>query len=226
MARLTYPRASEPRPEALPPEDRTVGQLVGESLRIYGDRFWPSVLIGLPPAGLAFVTDHVGRRTFFVLAPSLYGALFSAALVGASVIVLRRRRRFSRLAVAWLAGCLIFAPVSFLALLYVLPALAWLGAVGLAVPVLVAEDVPALDSARRAWQLARAGYIHVLGSLATLVIVTFLTERVLAFLLRGAGGAAVDAAFVLANVVISPVFFLGFALLYVDQAARLEVGVE
>jgi len=48
------------------------------------------------------------------------------------------------------------------------------------------------------------------------------TQAVLAFDLRGAAGAAIDTAFVLANVVISPLLFVGAALLYVDQAARVE----
>ncbi len=44
----------------------------------------------------------------------------------------------------------------------------------------------------------------------------------LAFLLRGTGGAALSTAFFLANVVISPLLFIGSALLYVDQTARVE----
>ena len=113
-------------------------------------------------------------------------------------------------------------PVPVLAVGFVLPALAWLAAVGLVVPVLVVEGPPLRAAFSRAWRLARADYVHVLGSIATLAIVVFLTQSVLAFLLRGAGGAAVDTAFVLANVVISPLLFVGTALLYVDQTAMVE----
>ena len=222
MARLSYPRANEPRPEALPPEDRTVGQLVAESIRVYGDNFLRALVVGVPPALLAVVTAHVSRQQGFVLAPTLYGALLSASLVAACVLVLGRRPPLQRLAVAWFAGCLVFAPVPFLVLGLILPALAWLAAVGLAVPVLIVEDIPALDAGARAWRLARADYVHALGSLATLAIVVFLTQAVLAFLLRGVGGAAVDVAFVLAHVLISPLLFIGTALLYVDQRARVE----
>ena len=123
---------------------------------------------------------------------------------------------------AWAAGWLSFAPVPFLVLAFVLPGLAWLAAVGLVVPVLVVEETSPRRAFARAWQLARAGYVHVLGSLATLAIVVFLTQSVLAFILRGAGGTAVSTAFVLANVVISPLLFVGAALLYVDQSARVE----
>jgi hypothetical protein len=45
---------------------------------------------------------------------------------------------------------------------------------------------------------------------------------VLAFLLRGVGGAAIWVAYVLASMVISPLLFLGTALLYVDQSARSD----
>jgi hypothetical protein len=44
----------------------------------------------------------------------------------------------------------------------------------------------------------------------------------LIFLLRGAGDAAIDVAVVLANIVVSPLLFIGTALLYVDQRARVQ----
>jgi hypothetical protein len=218
---MSYPRAGEPRPAALPPGERTIGQLVAESIRLYGDRFVRALAIGVAPAALAFVTAHVSRGVALVLAPTLYGALLSAAFVGASVLVLGRRPSTPRLLVAWVVGWVVFAPVPFLVAAFVLPGLAWLAAVGLVVPVLVVEELPPRRALARAWQLARADYVHALGSLATLGIVVFLTQTVLAFLLRGVGGAAVDAAFVLANVVVSPLLFIGAALLYLDQKARV-----
>src|SRR5664279_4828972 len=143
MARPTYPRAGEPLPAALPPAERTVGQLVAESIRFYGDHFRRSLLLGIAPAVLV-------------------------------------------------------------------------------VPVLVLDDIGPRAALARAWRLARADYVHALGSLATLAIVVLLTQGMLAFLLRGSGGAALSTAFFLANVVISPLLFIGSALLYVDQAARVE----
>ena len=219
---MSYPRAGEPRPAALPPGQRTVGQLVAESIRIYGERFVRCLAIGVPPAALALVTAHVSRNVALVLAPTLYGAALSVSYVGACVLVLERRPAAARLALAWAVGWLVFAPVPFLVLAFVLPGLAWLAAIGLVVPVLVVEERPVRSALTRAWQLARADYVHALGSLATLAIVVFLTQTVLAFILRGAGGTAVSTAFVLANVVISPLLFIGAALLYVDQAARVD----
>jgi hypothetical protein len=212
----------EAHPAALPPAERTVGQLVAESIRFYQQRFRPVLLLGVIPAALAVVTANVSRNVSLVLAPTVYGALLSIAYVAASVLVLERMPGTRRLAVAWLVGWAVFAPVPFLVVAFVLPALLWLAAVGLVVPVLVVEELPVQAAISRAWGLGRADFVHALGSLATLAIVVFLTQTVLAFVLRGAGGAAVSTAFFLANVVVSPLLFVGTAMLYLDQSARVK----
>ena len=222
MARLSYPRAGTPRPAALPPAERTVGQLVAESIRLYGEHFKRALLLGIAPAVLVVVGTHVSRGLLWVLTPTLSAALVSAAYVGACVLVLDRRPPNRRLVLAWLVGWLVFVPVPLLVIGFVRPALLWLAAVGLVVPVLVVENLAPRAALARAWQLARAGYVHVLGSLATLAIVVLLTQGMLAFLLRGTGGTALSTAFFLANVVVSPLLFIGSALLYVDQTARVE----
>lgn len=214
---------AELRPVALPPAERTIGQLVAESIHFYGEHFWACLALGLAPAALAVVSANVSRTTAVALSPTLFGALLSASFVGASVLVLDRGPSRRRLAATWLLGWLVFAPVPFLVLAFVVPALAWLAAFGLVVPVLVVEDLSARDAFARAWRLARADFLHALGSLATLAIVVFLTQAVLAFILRGFGGAAVSTAFFLASLVVSPLLFVGAALLYIDQAARVEV---
>jgi hypothetical protein len=53
----------------------------------------------------------------------------------------------------------------------------------------------------------------------------FLTRFVLFFLLRGVGETEALVASVLADVVISPLLFLGAAMLYTDQSARARVAV-
>jgi hypothetical protein len=218
----TLRRVAESRPAALPPAERTIGQLVAESIRFYGERFWWTLLLGVPPAALAVVIANVSRQTSLVLAPTLSGAVLSATFVGASVLVLGRRPSRPRLVAAWLVGWLVFAPVPFLVLAFILPGLAWLAAFGLVVPVLVVEDVSPRAAVARAWGLARADFVHALGSLVTLGILVIVAQAVLVFVLRGFGGTAVSSAFFLANVVIAPLLFVGAALLYVDQAARVE----
>jgi hypothetical protein len=219
MARLSYPPSGEPRPAALPPEDRTVGQLVAETVRTYGEHFVRALPIGIPPAALALISAHVSVP----LAIALGGILLSVSYVYAIVIALEPGPvPRSRLALAWFVGVLAFAPVPLLVRAFILPALAWLAAVGLVVPVVVMEARGIRSAFVRAWQLARADYVHALGSLATLAIVVVLTQSVLAFLLRGNASMALESAFVLASIVLSPLLFLGTSLLYVDQAARVE----
>jgi hypothetical protein len=213
---------AELRPVALPPAERTIGQLVAESIRFYGDHFWPTIRLGVAPAVLAVVGANVSRRAAFILSPTLFGALLSASLVYACVLVLGSRPSRRRLVEAWLAGWLVFAPVPFLVLAFVLPAIVWLGSLAMLVPVLVVETVPLREAVSRAWRLARADFVHGIGSLITLAIVVLLTQAVLAFILRGVGDAAVWVAYFLASVVVSPLLFVGTALLYIDQAARVE----
>jgi hypothetical protein len=207
----------------LPPAERTVGQLVAESIRFYGERFKMGLLLGIAPAALTVVWANVSRRTSLLLAPTLSAALLSATYVGACMLVLGARPPRPRLVVAWLVGWVVFAPVPFLVIALVLPGVAWVAAVGLVVPTLVVEEIPPCAALARAWRLARADYLHAFGSLLTLGLVVFLTQAMLGFVLRGFGGAAVSTAFVLASVVVSPLLFIGAALLYVDQSARTEV---
>ena len=214
---------AEPRPAALPPAERTIGQLVAESIQFYGAQFWPCLVLGVPPALIAVIFTQVSHRTALLLAPTLSAALISATFVRACELVLEVEPSRRRLVVAWLIGWLVFVPAPFLVILFIVPGLLWLAALGLVVPVLVTEDAPPRAAISRAWQLARADFVHALGSLFTLAIVVLLSQSVLVFTLRGFGGAGGSVALFLASVVLSPLLFVGTALLYVDQAARVEV---
>ncbi|HEY6149591.1 MAG TPA: hypothetical protein VIW19_03655, partial [Gaiellaceae bacterium] len=50
MARKGTTGAREPLPPPLPPETRTIGQLVAESVNLYRRNFWPSLALGIGPA--------------------------------------------------------------------------------------------------------------------------------------------------------------------------------
>lgn len=214
---------AESRPAALPPAERTIGQLVAESIQFYGAHFWACLVLGVAPAAVAVVFANVPRTYALVLAPTVSGALISASFVRASTLVLEAAPSRRRLIEAWLLGWLVFAPVPFLVLAFVVPGLLWLAGLGLAVPVLVREPISVRSALPRAWQLARADFVHAIGSLFTLAIVVVLSQSVLVFILRGFGDAGVSTALFLASVVLSPLLFVGAALLYVDQAARAEV---
>jgi hypothetical protein len=220
------PQARErpPLPPPLPPETRTVGQLVAETLRLYGRRFWPSLSLGVGPAILGFVAIQLGREGALVFVPLAGAFVLTASYVGATLLASDATPARSSLLVALVAGALVFVPVPFLASVFVLPSLIWLALVGLVVPVAVIEGRPLRGSFARAVALARADYVHALGSLATLTLTVFLTRVALFFLLRGFGDATALAAGFLSDLVLSPILFLGSALLYFDQAARVGSG--
>jgi hypothetical protein len=212
-------RQREPLPAPLPPAERTVGQLVAESVRLYGHRFWPSLALGLPVA-LADTLSIDRTVAESVLLFLVFAPLFTASYVGASGLVLGRPDRRAAL-VALATGTLVFAVAAFVLPWFALIAVAWLAFVGLAVPAAVAERLGLLASLRRATELARADYVHALGGLATLAILFFLMRFPLAFLLRSQADNTVRAAVFLSDVVVSPLLFIGAAMLYVDQAARV-----
>ncbi len=214
-------RKSEPLPSPLPPETRTVGQLVAETIKLYGRRFWPSLALGLAVTAINQVS--AGRSTLVqVLVLAGAAPLMAAAYTGASAIVADAKPDGATAARAVAVGSAVFVPAAFLSLVYVLPAVAWLALLGLVVPVLVLERLPVRTAFRRAIQLARADFLHAFGSLATLVILFGLVKLTLVLLLRDLGDNGERVALGLADLILSPLLFLGGALLYVDQVARVR----
>lgn len=208
-------------PPPLPPETRTVGQLVAETLKLYGDNLWTSLALGISLTVINQIT--AGHDTLFQVLVLAAGApLMAASFTAASAIVGGVRPRTEDAVRAVVVGSIVFVPAAFLTLLFVLPAVAWLALVGLVVPVLVLEHLGVSAALRRAIQLARADFIHALGSLATLTVLFALVKLTLVLLLRDLGDAGERAALGLADLVMSPLLFLGGALLYVDQAARVR----
>src|SRR5216110_2018753 len=214
-------------PPPLPPETRTVGQLVAEALRLYGARFWPSLALGIGPALLGIATAELDGAVRAVIVLGA-GPLVLASSYAGAVALVRPIGRGRYVAVALAVGFLAFLPVC-VSRLWIFPgiylvALAWLALVGLAVPAALVERRGYSDALRRGVQLARADYVHAVGSLATLAITIFLTGLVVFFAIREGSGQALRIAAVLALLVLAPVFVLGAAVLYVDQAARVESG--
>jgi hypothetical protein len=215
-----------PLPPPLPPETRTVGQLVAEALKLYGARFWPALALGVGP-GIFGVADSELDGAARVIFDVLIGPLVFAASYAGAVALVKPIGRGRYVVVALATGFLAFLPICLARLFSDFPginlmAVAWLAFFCLAVPAALVERRGFLDALRRGVQLARADYIHVLGSLATLLITIFLTGLVLFFSLRALSDQALRVAALLALVVLTPVFMLGAAILYVDQEARVE----
>ena len=218
---MSYPRAGEPRPAALPPRQRTVGQLIAESIRLYGARFWATIPLGLPFVGLdvASFGHSVGVQTLLLWA---FGPLLTAAYVYACMLTAAERAPRRVLVSAYLTGLIVFVPFPVLLRLYVLPGLALFGLVGLAVPAAVVERLGVRAALRRGWQLGRADVVHAIGGMATLALVYGVSRYALLVLLHTQGSQAQNVAVVLADLVLSPLLFIGATLLYVDQAARVQ----
>jgi hypothetical protein len=122
---------------------------------------------------------------------------------------------------AFACAVLVFAPVPFLIRLFVLPGVGWLALFGLSVPAAMVERLGFRRALERGRQLALADFVHSVGSLAALVIVVVVSELTLISLLRSQGDNGQRVAHALADLVMSPLLYLGGALLYVDQAARV-----
>jgi hypothetical protein len=220
MARRRAKAAERPLPAPLPPAQRTVGQLVAESIRLYGRNFLRALPLGVVVAAINQVTVGVSRFAvggiLLVTAP-----VFSAAYAYACRLLAEREVDGRAWTIAISVGTLVFVPAALLLPWFALAGVLWLALVGLAVPAAMIERTSFTDSLRRGLDLGRAGYLHAAGSLATLVILFFLVRIGLALVLESQADNTVRTAIFLSDTVLAPLLFLGGAVLYVDQEARL-----
>src|SRR5581483_5492795 len=192
-------------------------QLVAETIRIYGANFWRALPLGIPFA----VATQIGlgrspdAQTIALLA---LAPLVAAADVAACRLVLGGRVTPT----AFVIALLVFLPFPILQRAYVLPALAWLALCGLAVPAAMTEGLGIRAALARGRRLAAADYVHALGSLCALGVIVVLSELTLIALLRTQGDNGARAAHALADLVLSPLLYLGGALLFTDQRARVR----
>jgi hypothetical protein len=207
-------------PAALPPAERTVGQVVAETIRLYGANFWRALPLGLP---FALMREVLLGHSITTEIPILcaMAPLFSAGFVYASLLVLDAHPPRRRVFFAFVVGIIVWIPAPVLLIVYVIPAFAWLALFGLAVPVALSETLGFRETLRRARQLATADYVHALGSLCALLIVVVLAAGTMAALLHGQAEAARRVSAFLSLLVLGPMLFIGPALLYFDQAARI-----
>ena len=210
-----------PLPAPLPPAQRTVGQLVAESIKLYGRHFPRALPLGVIVAAVNQLTVGVDR---FVAGGVLLLAapVFSAAFAYASRFEAERAVARRSWLVAIAAGSLVFVPAAVLFPWFALAAVLWLALVGLAVPAAIREGTSFTASLRRGLELGRVDYLHAAGSLATLVILFLLMRIGLALLLESQADNTVRTAIFLSDAVLAPLLFLGGAILYEDQKARLD----
>jgi hypothetical protein len=203
------------RPPALPPETRTIGQLVAETVRTYAANFWRSLALGVAPALLlvAGVEWRSGAATVLIAAASAAGNSIVYVLAVRIVLDVRPDRKTA--VTAFLVGLVVWLPAFFIPVL-------WFAAIGLAVPAALVERLDYAEALRRGWRLFRADMGHAFFSILALFVVGVLTGTVLFILLRAGSRQGVQVASGLAGLVLSPLLYIGAALLYVDQRARVD----
>jgi hypothetical protein len=200
-----------------------VGQLVAETIRLYGSRFFPALLLGVPLAVAdlaALDLSTVGRVLVLVAAAPVFSATYAVACA----MAFSTRPAPSTLLVAILAGTIAFLPAAAFFPWFALVSVAWLALAGHVVPAAIREELGFVAAFRRSREVARADYVHAVGGLAALVLVFGLTRLLLGLLLREQADNTIRVSVALADVVLSPILFLGGALLYLNLAAR--VGSE
>ena len=202
-------------PAPLPPGERTMGQLVAETIRLSGHVFWKALPLGLVPA----VADQLSIHETLPRQMAVYWGLtplFAAAYLWACHVV----HRVAVTPVAAAVAVAVWLPFPALRALFVLPGIAWLALFGLGVPAAMVERLGFREALTRGRRLGLADYAHALGSLAALVIVVGASDSVLSALLHTQGSNGQRVALFLSDLVLGPLLFLGGALLYLDQGAR------
>ncbi|HEY1316660.1 MAG TPA: hypothetical protein VGF10_05545 [Gaiella sp.] len=224
MAR-TGSRERRPLPPPLPPVSRTVGQVVAQGIELYQRNFYRALLLGIPVAVVdQLVTGlSIPEKSLALVAAS---PLFSLAYAGACAIRQDEKPPLRVWVSAVALGVLTFLPAALLFPWFAILSVLWLGLAGHAVPVVMAERLAPAAALRRTLVLGRADYVHAAGSFATLAILFAITRYTLGLLLASQADAAVRVAIFLADLVMSPLLFLGAAVVYVDLVARVGLSKE
>jgi hypothetical protein len=210
-----------------------LGEVFAETVRVYGDRFRAAIGLGLVYAVVYMASGYVPALLAIPLLAIAVTAAWAAAtrLVAGdafgeawSQVVLRA----PALLVFTLVASLPFA-LAVTQLVLILFAVAWLALTGFAIPVAVVERPEEEQSffarlgfgLHRSIELSRVEYFHAVGVIAALVLAYLVFGILLGGLLVGFAENSGPAAGALVQVVLAPFFFLGLAVLYFEQRARV-----
>ena len=209
-----------------------LSELLAETIRLYGHRFGAAIGVGLPIGGVFLAT---------LVTPPVVDIVIVAVAFTASYAAAARVAAGDSLAEAWAQAGLRVPTLLVLALvvavpfalavtqLYlIVPAVAWLGLMGFAIPVAMLEQDPEAKNwlhrlshaVSRSVALARAEYLHAVGVSAALVMVYIVLGIVLASTLVGFADNGREIAVAIAQVILAPLFFLGLSVLYFEQKVR------
>jgi hypothetical protein len=222
-------------PIAMTTVDRPLGlgELLAETVRLYGERFWAAIALGAVVAGTFIVVGFTPwLLDAVVLSLSLTVSFGAAARIASGDAVTEAWAQVVvRLPVLLLLTLVVSLPfvlsvLSYLELL--LFGAAWIGLTGFAIPVCMLEvEGPAKDRLQRVAYvldrtvtLARAELVHAVGVAAALIVVYVLAAFALAVALGGLAETRGTTAALLIHVVVAPLFLLGLSILYFEQKAR------
>jgi len=220
------------------PPDRplALGELISETVRIYTQRPWAAVGLGLVQGGahlLAALTPDLLDVLVVALAST---AIFAAAarLVSGDTVaeawaqVGLRSPVLLVLTFVVTVPALIAIPIYYLLIIGAL----WVALMCFSIPVAMLERDPDLKNAFdriayslvRSIRLARAEYLHALGVVAALLMIYLVVGAALGAALIGFAENGMLVAAVLVRAVLAPFFFLGLSVLYFEQRARAAVS--
>lgn len=209
-----------------------LGEVLAETVRVYGERLWAALGLGLF-VGVAFLVTALTHPAadVVILSPVLALAYAACARVVSGDSFTEAWAQVGlRLPVLLVLAFVVVVPFAIAAsyLLLLLVAAAWLALVGFSIPVAMLER----DSEPRGWlqrlayalrrslALARAEYVHAAGVSAALVLLYVLLGTLLAQMLVGFAESGRIPALILVQVVLAPFFFIGLTVLYFEQSAR------
>jgi hypothetical protein len=220
------------------PPDRPLqlGELLSETVRIYTQRPWAALGIGLVEGGaylLAALTPDLLDVLVIALA---FTAIFGAAarLVSGDSFAEAWAQVGVRAPVLVVLTFVVAVPtvISLTYLFLFVVAALWVALMGFSIPVAMLERDPDVTNAfdriafslLRSLRLARAEYLHALGVVAALIIVYLVLGVGLAVGLVGFADNGRVIAAALVQVVLAPFFFIGLSVLYYEQRARAAVS--
>lgn len=220
------------------PPDRPLklGELLAETIRIYGDRPWAAIGLGLMYAGILLGAAIVHVALYYVVTAIMFAMASGVAvrLVAGDTFGEAWAQVLVRFPVVLMLAAVVglpFALAGYLSVLFIIIAF-WLGLTAFAVPAAMVEQTrgsagtfqTAAYALERTIALAKVDYLHATGMVAALLIVNFVFGILLANLLVGFADNGEIVALALVQVVLAPFFFLGLAVLYFEQRARAAVS--
>ena len=220
------------------PVDRPLrlGELLAETVRIYGERVWAALGLGALYAGSLLGSALLHVVLYFAVASVMVAATYGAAarLVLGDTLREAWAQVAVRLPVVLVLALVVGLPFV-LASSYLLLAIAaafWIAFTGFSIPVALVERpdvrsgwVASISYAlERTIALARVEYLHAVGVAAALLVSNLLVGNILQAALQGFADNTALAAALLTQVMLAPFFFLGLSVLYFEQRSRAALS--